>query len=136
MRVPREKTLDVLKDTVVNSLEDGQKGSKFPTLHMYLEMEGEDIDNSTVRRLREEFIRIREALPELNVGLFEKGEFVPIEYITSKTYPSPHAPWILQQTGMLQDHPAKNKLEEAIEQCIEMCDKAIRRDCGFGKYTK
>jgi len=137
MKVPQQRALEVLRDTVIEGLEDGQKGSKFPTLHMYLEMEGEDIDNPTVQRLREEFAQIQEALPQLHLGLYQEGNFTPVDYISGRAYASnPDAGLFLTSVGLAKDFPAREKLEELVGQSVGICDEAIRRECGFGKYTK
>ena len=137
MKVPQEKALKVLRDTVIEGLESGQKGSKFPTLHMYLEMEGEDIDNPTVKRLREEFTQIQGALPQLHLGLYQDGKFTPVDYISCRAYASnPDAGFFLTSVGLAKDFPAREKLEELVGQSVGICDEAIRQECGFGKYTK
>lgn len=137
MKVSQERSLEVLRDSVVEGIENKQKGSRFPTLHMYLEMEGGDIDNQTVKRLREEFLQIQEALPQLQLGLYEDGKFVSIDYITGRAYASnPDAGFFLTSIGLPRDYPAREKLEELLIGSLRICDEAIRRDCGFGKYTK
>jgi len=137
MKVPQQRALEVLRDTVIEGLESGQKGSKFPTLHMYLEMEGEDIDYPTVQRLRGEFAQIQEVLPQLHIGLYQDGNFTPIDYISGRAYASnPDAGFFLTSVGLANDFPAREKLKELVGQSVRICDEAIRRECGFGKYTK
>jgi hypothetical protein len=136
MKVSQERVLEVLRDSVIEGLEGRQKGSKFPTLHTYLEMEGEDIDNPTVRRLREEFARIQQALPNLHIGLYQEGSFVPVDGISGRVRMSnPDAGLLLTSVGLARDFPARENLGEVVRQSLDICDEAIRRDCGFGKYT-
>lgn len=137
MIVPQERAFEILRDSLIEGIENRQKGSRFPTLHTYLEMKGEDVDNPTVKRLREEFVQIQEVLPHLHLGLYENGNFVPVDYITSRAYASnPDAGFFLTSIGLPKDYPTKERLEELVKESIRICDEAIRRDCGFGKYTK
>lgn len=136
--IPQERILDLLNGSVLNSLEGGKKGSRFPTLHAYLEMDGEDIANETVKKLRAEFAKVRDALKDsMELGVMEGNQFVPVSKIADRIYASsPDAGIFLRNVGLPRDFPANEKLIELVGSSIEMCDEAIRRDCGFGKYSK
>jgi hypothetical protein len=135
--IPQERSLELLRDSVIHSLEGGQKASKFPTLHAYIEMTGEDVPNATVRKLREEFIQIRDSLPSINFGIVENGQFVAVDKISGRGYASnPDAGFFLTAVGLPTEFPVKDKLAELINWSIETCDKAIGRNCGFGKYSE
>ena len=137
MKVPQNKFVDVLRDTVIECLESGHKGSKLPALHAYLEMDGEDIDNKSVKQLRNDFSQVLKAIPNLHIGLYQEGKFVPVDYISGTARLSnPDAGFFLTAVGVDRDFPAREKLEEMVRASINTCDEAIKRNCGFGKYTK
>ncbi|MDE1865542.1 MAG: hypothetical protein KGH94_02800 [Candidatus Micrarchaeota archaeon] len=134
--VPQAKILEVLRDSVINGPEGGKKASRFPTIHSYLEMEGEDIPNETVRKLREEFVQIRASLGTMSLGIIEDGQFVLVDKISGRAFASnPDAGIFLRNVGLPRDFPASERIAELVSSSIEMCDEAIRRNCGFGKYT-
>ncbi len=136
MEVTEQQMLDVLRDSVIHGLEAGVKGSKFPVLHQYLEMEGDDVDNRTVKKLRAEFARIREATSGLEAGLYQDGNFVLVSAVNGRAYASnPDAGIFLRNVGLPRKYSPREKLVEAVNICLEQCDEVIRRNCGFGKYT-
>jgi hypothetical protein len=137
MKVPQQKTPEVLRDSVIEGLEGGEKGSRFPTLHAYLEMEGEDIDNTTVKALRDEFAQIQEALSQLHLGLYQDGRFVPVDYFTGRACATnPDAGIFLTSVGVHREYPARETIAQLVRESLEICDEAISRDCGFGRYTR
>jgi hypothetical protein len=134
--IPQARVLELLKGTVTHSLEGGNKGSKFPTFHAYFEMDGDDVPKETVRKLRDEFVLIKAALNGAELGLLEGDNFVPVSKVSGMLRASnPDAGIFLRNVGLPHDFDAGRKVEETVNTCIEMCDEAIRRDCGFGKYT-
>ena len=135
MEVTEQQMLEVLRDSVIHELESGVKSSRFPTFHQYLEMEGDDVDNATVRKLREDFARIKESVNGLEIGFYQDGNFVQISAVNGKAYPSHIAPIVLQATGVPRKYSPRAKLAEIVDVALEQCDEAIRRNCGFGKYT-
>jgi hypothetical protein len=135
MEVTEQQMLEVLRDSVIHGLEAGVKGSKFPTFHQYLEMEGDDVDNETVKKLREDFARIKEVISGLETGLYQDENFVQVTAVNGRAYPSHMAPVVLQATGFPRKYPSREKLVDVVNIALERCDEAIRRNCGFGKYT-
>jgi hypothetical protein len=135
-----EKLLEVLQQTVIYALEGGKKGSKFPALHAYFDMQGDDVEPEKVRRLNEEFLAIKKALGEkgksLEIGLMRDGRYVRVRNILKKHYASPHASWIMQQTPVLVNSDSADGLALVVDMGLQECGKAIERDCGFGKYSK
>lgn len=137
MKVSQKQALEVLRDSVIHGLEQRNKGSRFPVLHAYLEMEGEDIDYETVKKLRDEFVHIQGAFGSLELGLYQDSQFVLVNAIEGRAYASnPDAPLVLRCVGVPRDYPAKEKLAELVNDSVAMCDEALRRECGFGKYSK
>jgi len=136
MEVTEQQILEVLRDTVIHGLEAGVKGSKFPMLHQYLEMEGDDVDPETVKKLRDDFARIKEATSELEIGVYQGGSFVPVSAVNGRAYASnPDAGIILRNAGVPKRYSPREKLAEVVNTALEQCDEAIKRNCGFGKYT-
>ena len=134
--IPQSRMLELLRDSVIHSLENGKKASKFPTLHAYLEMDGEDIPNPTVKKLREEFVKLKEFLPDLKLGVFENDKFIGVDKISGMAYASnPDAGLFLRNVGVPVEFPAKNKITELIDMSISTCDEAIQSNCGVGKYS-
>ena len=138
MIIPQERFLDLIKGTVIYGLEGGIKGSRFPNLISYLEMEGEDVDCDSVRKIRAEFDLARKEINDKTpIGVYENGQFVPVEAVSGMARSAnPDAPLFLRSAGIRIDFPAREKLEKILEDSIDMCDEAIRRQCGFGRYSR
>lgn len=134
MIVSEERMIDVLRDTVVHSLEGGEGGSQYPALHQYLNMEGDDVDGETVKSLREDFSKVAGRLEGISIVLVEDGQVSPVEKVSCIDYGSPHSPFVMQ-AGMRNDYDPNSKLREIVDIGLAQCDEAIRRGCGFGKYT-
>ena len=136
MEVTEQQMLDVLRDSVIHGLEAGVKGSKFPTFHQYLEMEGDDVERETVKKLRDDFARIKEATSGLEIGVYQEGNFVQVSAVNGRaTASNPDAGIYLRNIGVPRKYSPKEKLVDVVNMALEQCDEAVRRNCGFGKYT-
>src|SRR3989344_1102377 len=123
-------------ETFLEIFGGGKNESQYPVLQAYLGSDG-NIDNNTVRKLREEFVRISETVGDLELGLIEDGTFVPVERIGGRFYSAnSDAGFFLTGVGIPKDFPAKDKIKELVRYSIQLCDEAIRRECGFGEYSK
>ena len=110
---------------------------RFPTFYAYIEMEGDDIDNPTVKKLKEDYTKIKELYGSLELGIIQGSSFVNVSSFKGEGHFSPHAPFMAQIiVRPTVNYNAKDRLESMINQSLLICDEAIRRDCGFGKYTK
>ena len=108
----------------------------YQTFHQYLEMEGDDVDNQTVKKLREDFARIKEATDGLEVGVYQTGNFVQVSSVSERTVASnPDAGICLRNVGVSRRYSPREKFVEVVNMALEQCDEAIRRNCGFGRYT-
>lgn len=138
MDVPEEKAIFVLRDSVIKSLEEGTKGKRFSTFHAYLDMEGEDIDYETVQKLKGDFVEISDNLGGLELGLCDDaGTFNSVSGIMRRESLSHQAPLLLRATVRPEvRYDPRTILTEIIQYSIAMCDEAIRRECGFGKYSR
>ncbi len=58
-----------------------------------------------------------------------------IRYLAESYASNPDAGFFLTAIGLPTEFAAKEKLAELINGSIETCDEAIRRNCGFGKYS-
>src|SRR3989344_3654754 len=75
--------------------------------------------------------------PVLQAYLGSDGTFVPVERIGGRFYSAnSDAGFFLTGVGIPKDFPAKDKIKELVRYSIQLCDEAIRRECGFGEYSK
>jgi len=137
IKLPENLAIKVLMESLVHRFGD-QARTQFPTFYTFFEMQGEDLDNATVRKLRGEFEQINGLINgDLELGIVQGSRFVYVKAFEGKGTLSPHAPFMARQLIRPDvDYDAKSRLNMHIQDSLAMCDEAIRRNCGFGTYSR
>ena len=135
--VPEKLAIKVLTDSLARRLGE-QARTKFPAFYSYWEMSGEDVDNSTVKSLRKEYSQIEDLIKEgLELGILQDSGYVPVRAFEGKGSLSPHAPVMVRALIRPSvEYDARSTLIEMVNDSLAMCDEAISRNCGFGKYSR
>lgn len=135
--VPENLAFQVLSDSLSYRFKE-QAGTKFPTLYVYVKMDGEDVDKSFVARLRDEFVQVRELVRgDLELRVVQGEDYASVRAFEGQGSLSPHAPVMARATIKRKvEYNAKSRLGEIISDAVAMCNEAIRRNCGFGKYSR
>ncbi|OIO48588.1 MAG: hypothetical protein AUJ32_00175 [Parcubacteria group bacterium CG1_02_40_82] len=119
-----ENALKVLQDSVIEYLEGGQKGSKVPQFHEYIEGTN-DLKPDKIPRLKEEILQIYKAFVE---GMLLTEKTVEIRVPVHETGYS-------TLLGVPVEKDAREIIASFINTAIDECQLAILANCGFGKYS-
>ncbi|MFH1036615.1 MAG: hypothetical protein V1756_00905 [Patescibacteria group bacterium] len=119
--------LTVLQETVVQKLEGGVKGSKFPTMHDYFDgiYGHDDVPPEKIPALKEEFLQITKAFCE---GMELVSSTVTVSVPTHNTGYSP-------LFGVPVEKDSYETIGHVLNESIDQCTLAIILGCGFGKYS-
>lgn len=117
--------LAVLKESVIQRLEGGNKGSKFPVFHAYFETLGDDLEAEMVSVLKKEFLQINAAFCE---GMELVSSRVDVNVPVHETEYS-------SLFGVSVKKDARETIGGLLNAAIEQCDLAIIAGCGFGKFS-
>lgn len=117
--------LIVLQDLVIEHLEKGKKGSKFPHFHNYIDFLGDDLEPRKIAPLREEIVQIQLAF--------------------TSTFPAPnrkivvsvpvHATGYSPLFGLDVEKDSEEVILDILNNAVEMCQIALFANCGFGRFT-
>lgn len=119
--------LTVLQETVIQKLEGGAKGSKFPTMHAYFDgtYGHDDISPEKIPALKEEFLQITKAFCE---GMELVSSTVTVSVPTHDTGYSP-------LFGVPVEKDSYEAIGYVLNESVDQCTIAIILKCGFGKYS-
>lgn len=119
--------LTVLQETVIQNLEGGIKGSKFPTMHAYFDgtYGHDDVPPEKIPALKEEFLEITKAFCE---GMKLVSSTVTVSVPTHDTGYSP-------LFGVPVEKDSYETIGAILNESIDQCTLAIILNCGFGKYS-
>ncbi|MDP3990702.1 MAG: hypothetical protein Q8P63_00105 [Candidatus Nealsonbacteria bacterium] len=122
-----ENPLTVLQETVIQKLERGIKGSKFPTMHNYFDgVYGHDnVPPEKIPALKEEFLQINKSFCE---GMELISPTVTVRVPTHNTGYSP-------LLGVPVEKDSYEAIGYLLNESIDQCTIAIILNCGFGKYS-
>ena len=75
-------------------------------------------------------------ISQLETGIYQKGNFVQVSAVNGRAFTSnTDAGFYSRVVGVPRKYSPREKLVDVVNMALEQCDEAIRRNCGFGKYT-
>lgn len=117
--------LAVLKESVIQKLEGGNKGSKFPIFHAHFEKSNDDLEAEKIPALKKEFLQISAAFCE---GMELTSSRVEVSVPVHETGYS-------SLFGVPVEKDARETIGNILNATIEQCDLAIIAGCGFGRFS-
>ncbi|MBS3157384.1 hypothetical protein J4442_04430 [Candidatus Woesearchaeota archaeon] len=124
----------LLVDSICHSLEDSKRGSRYPVLQEYGTKGTDDLEQEKIEPLKRELSQVQQQFGELELGVLEGEEFRHVD--TVKVIVPVHSTGYSNLIGPKVKKDAREEMKGYVEMGIEMCDEAIRRRCGFGKYSR